>query len=60
MSTGSIQLIAGIGDEARNDGPAAVAELDLLRDEFKKASSDIASDCERKRSYARGGPYTRR
>ena len=41
MSTDFDQLIAGIEQEARDEGPQAVRELEQLREEFGLASARI-------------------
>lgn len=50
MSTDFSQLIADIEDEARDEGPHAVRELERFREEFSLASQLIASRREGKLS----------
>jgi hypothetical protein len=44
MSTDFDQLIASIEQEARDEGPQAVRELEQLREEFGLASARIGID----------------
>jgi hypothetical protein len=53
MSTDFSQLIADIEQEARDEGPQAVRELEQFREEFSSASQLIESRGERSRTAKR-------
>lgn len=55
MATKFLEFIRGVEEEARAEGPEAVAELQALRDHFHQLATSSVAARKRSRSSRRSG-----